>query len=144
MELLPINEAETKLQAEQILLQYREQRGFANMPINPKVTSAWGDGTAASTVERDPYALERLERQEKGNKFISYVDRAVAALPKQTHQELLRARYCEGLETEHPDMTAMDKLDISSSAYTERKNKALLAIAYYLNCVAYETGKDPA
>lgn len=144
MELLPIDEAKTKLSAEQFLMQYREKAYFAKMPVNPKITSHWGDGSSPSTAERDPYAVERLVRQEKSSKFVSYIDRAIAALPKQSHQQLLRVRYCQGLETEHPDMTAMDALDISSSTYTERKGKALLAIAHYLNCVVYVTGNNLA
>lgn len=145
MELLPINEGKTKLRAEEILMKYREQRGFANMPVSPKITSAWGDGTSASTGEHDPYALERLQRQERAQSFIKFIDWAIAALPKGSHQRLLRVRYCDGAESDHPDMTAMLQLEISSSTYTDRKSKSLLSVAHYLNCVVREkSGTNPA
>lgn len=145
MELLPIDEAKTKLQAEETLMKYREQRGFANMPVSPKITSAWGDGTAASTNERDPYALERLQRQERAQSFVRFIDWAISALPKRSHQQLLKVRYCDDAESDHPDMTAMMRLEISSSTYTDRKAKALLAVAHYLNCVVREkAGTNPA
>lgn len=135
MELLPIDEEKTHEAAEKILSKYRQKRGFANMPVNPAITSAWSDGTAASTAEKEFYAQQFVEQREAGKSYIEFVDRAIESLPRQTHRDLLRARFCDGAESDHPDFTAMDRLDISSSKYFRVKAQALLAVAHYLRCV---------
>lgn len=131
MELLSISDDKDRAAVEGILNKYRSERGFMRAPINPKITSAWGDGTAASTADRPSYAQERLERQSSAQKFCEWCDRCIAAMPKQSHQRLLRIRYCDGPETETPDGTTMAILDISAATYTRRKRNALLAAAWY-------------
>lgn len=131
MELLPINEKKSREAAEKILEEYRTQHGFANAPINPRLTSAWGDGTATSTVVRQQYPQARLERQQAGKRFCEWCDRCINSLPKQAHRDLLRARYCDGPESEHPDQTAIDTIEVSAATYSRRKADALLAAAFY-------------
>ncbi|KRK40814.1 hypothetical protein [Loigolactobacillus bifermentans] len=141
-ELFPINETETKAKAQEILSKYRTERGYAHMPINPRVTSSWSTETA-STVERDPYALERVQRKESGQEYTDYIDQAIEALPLQEHQWILKARYCDGSDSRHPDMDAIERLNglnpmnysISPAKYFVIRDEALVAIAYYLGCV---------
>ncbi|WP_040536985.1 transcriptional regulator [Schleiferilactobacillus shenzhenensis] len=138
MSLLPINEEESRVAADEQLSRYREERGIMTMPINPRITSSWGDGMSPSTAERDPYPIERMERIRHAKGFIRYVDRCIHALPKRSHQRLLRARYCDGPESDHPDATAMQVLDISSSSYFRLKSEALLAVSFYLGVEVHE------
>ncbi|OAU15211.1 ArpU family phage packaging/lysis transcriptional regulator [Lacticaseibacillus rhamnosus] len=131
MELLSISDEKDREAVENILNKYRAERGFIKAPVNPKITSAWGDGTSASTVQRPLYAQRRLERQESARKFCEWCDSCIASMPKQSHQRLLRVRYCDGPETDTPDGDAMNILDISAATYTRRKKNALLAAAWY-------------
>lgn len=138
MSLLPINEEESRIAADKQLSRYREERGVMNMPINPRITSVWGDGLSPSTAEHDPYPIQRMERIRHAKAFVKYVDRCIHALPKQSHQRLLRARYCDGPETDHPDLTAMEALEISSSTYFRIRSDALLAVSFYLGVEVHE------
>ncbi|WP_056976162.1 ArpU family phage packaging/lysis transcriptional regulator [Lacticaseibacillus sharpeae] len=132
MELLPIDEKKSRAAAEEVLEQYREKRAIVRMPAMPKLTSSWGDGTANSTAPRSPYAQQLLEDRERARGFCSWVEASIDHLPRELHQRLLLARYVDGSETQHPDLTAMDVLDISSSHYFRIKAQALLAVSYYL------------
>lgn len=135
MSLLPIDEEKSRRRAEEELSKYRDARGMANMPVNPKVTSSWRGGIAASTAEHDPYPLQYMQEVKWAKGFLHYVDKAIHALPKRSHQRLLRARYCDGPESDHPDLSAMTELGIASSTYFQRKRDALLAISFYLHVV---------
>ena len=141
MELLPkIDEKRTRANAELILDSYREQRGFATMPVNPKITSSWGDGTAASTAPKEEYSMQWLRvkaRKQSAQSFIDFCDSAIRAVPKADLQALLKIRYCNGFETKHPDQTAIDVLDISNASYFTLKHTALIAVAHYLDVVEY-------
>lgn len=140
-ELLPINEEETKAKAQAILSRYRTERGYAHMPINPKVTQSWSTDPV-STVDHDPYALERVQRKESGQEYITYIDDAISALPSREHQWILVARYCDGGDSHHPDQDAIARLNdmdpmhysIATTKYFAERDEALLAVAFYLGC----------
>lgn len=136
--LLPIDEGKSRREAEKVLDRYREVRGMLNMPINPRITSSWRDGLPASTTEHDPYPLARVQQQRWAKNYLKYCDRCIRSLPKISHQRLLRARYCDGPESDHPDLTAMTNLGIASSTYFNRKADALLAVAFYLDVVVQD------
>ncbi len=135
--MIVIDEVETRAAAEKILSDYRTARGIARMPVNQKITSAWSDGLPASTANNDPYAQRYIEQKESAQQYVDWIDGAIAAIPKQIFQELLRARYCEGLESNHPDMDAIDRLDISASKYFDDKRTALLQVSRRLHCTVY-------
>lgn len=135
MSLLPIDEEKSRRRADEELDKYRDARGMANMPVNPRITSAWRGGMPASTAEHDPYPMQYMQEIKWAKHFLRDVDRAIHALPKRSHQRLLRARYCDGAESDHPDLSAMTELGIASSTYFQRKRDALLAIAFYLHVV---------
>ena len=140
-ELLPIDEEKTQLKAQAILSKYRTERGYAHMPINPRVTSSWS-ADPVSTVSRDPYALERVQRKEAGQEYVKYIDDAIASLPVMEHQWVLTARFCTGGDSHHPDQDAIARLNdmdpmhysIASTKYFDMRDEALLAVAYYLGC----------
>jgi hypothetical protein len=147
-ELLPVNEKETKAKAQSILSKYRTERGYARMPINPRITASWSNDPV-STVGRDPYALERIQRKESGEEYIKFIDQAISALPSQEHRWLLRSRYCSGSDSKHPDADAIDRLNnmdslhysISTTKYFSLRDEALMAVAFYLGCVV-KTRRD--
>lgn len=140
-----LNKAATRLKAKQLLSRYRTERGYAHMPINPRVTARISN-QPVSTVESDPYALERVQRKESGQAFIDYINQAIQSLPLKEYRWLLIDRFCNGYDTKHPDMDAIDRLNnrdpvhysISQTKYYEVRKKALLEVASYLGCLVFK------
>ncbi|KRK40561.1 hypothetical protein FC07_GL000193 [Loigolactobacillus bifermentans DSM 20003] len=139
-----IDKKATIAKAKQILDKYREERGYAHMPINPRVTARISN-QPVSTAESDPYALARVQRKEAGQAFTDYIDQAIAALPVEEYRWILVARYCDGGDSHHPDQDAQERLNdmnpmyysISPTTYYIKRDKALLALADILGCEVY-------
>jgi hypothetical protein len=132
MELFPVNEEKSRAAAEDVFKEYRLQRGLMSAPVNPRITSSWGDGQPTGSGSPRPYAQQLMERKQHAEAYCKWCDRCIDSLPKRSHQQLLRARYCDGPESIHPDTTAIGVLDWPSATYFRRKNEALLAAAFYL------------
>lgn len=145
MALLPeLDKEQTKHNVRKILSKYRKYKAYINAPINPKITSSFGDGASSSTALVPEYAEQRMIDAEKGEAFCKWVDWAINSCRKYQYRELLKVVYCEGYEEDHGYyMTVLtqrlpDKYyNISATTYFNWHGMALLDVAERLECQAF-------
>jgi len=146
MALFPeLDKEQTKKNTRKILSRYRKLKAYINAPINPRITSSFGDGTSASTIPIPEYAEQMLMNAEKGKTFCCWVDWAIENCRKYQYKELLKIVFCEGYEENHEYY--MNKLiqrlpekyyDLSSTSYFNWYSLALLDVAERLDCQVFK------
>lgn len=143
-----LDKEQTKQNARNILSKYRKYKAYINAPINPRVTSSFGDGMSGTTAPRLEYAEQRVLNAEKGETFCRWIDWAIENCRKYQYKELLKIVFCEGYEEGHDYY--MNKLvqrlperyyDMSPTTYFNWYSLALLDVAERLECQVFKDDK---